>query len=109
MDTAKTIEYLHPTLKFWTDYEVRNDWKQWDLDYIVWENQQITQPTQAELISSRNTLEDIRIKNEYKVLRKAEYPEWTDFADAWVKNDQVAMDKYRADCLAVKVKFPKPM
>jgi hypothetical protein len=30
-----------------------------------------------------------------------------DFADAWVKDDVVAMDKYKADCLAVKAKYPK--
>jgi len=41
-------------------------------------------------------------------LRKKEYPPMADYLDAIVKNDQAQIDKYIADCLAVKVKYPKP-
>lgn len=40
--------------------------------------------------------------------REKEYPPMEDFLDAWVKNDADALNKYRADCLAVKQKYPKP-
>jgi len=40
-------------------------------------------------------------------LRKKEYPPMADYLDAIVKNDQAQIDKYIADCLAVKAKFPK--
>jgi hypothetical protein len=36
------------------------------------------------------------------------YPTFGEFADAWVKNDTVALEKYRQECLAVKTKYPKP-
>jgi len=36
------------------------------------------------------------------------YPELGEFLDAWVKNDQVALEEYRQKCLAVKAKYPKP-
>lgn len=36
------------------------------------------------------------------------YPEMGEFVDAWVKNDQAALEEYRQKCLAVKAQFPKP-
>jgi len=43
----------------------------------------------------------------YKYARAKEYPPITDYIDGVVKGDQVQIDKYIADCLAVKVKYPK--
>ena len=43
----------------------------------------------------------------YKSKRKAEYPPITDYIDGVVKGDQVQIDKYIADCLAVKARHPK--
>jgi len=43
----------------------------------------------------------------YKSKRAAEYPPVTDWLDGMVKGDQAQIDKYIADCLAVKAKFPK--
>lgn len=40
--------------------------------------------------------------------RKREYPPIVDFADAWVKQDDAALEEYRQKCLAVKAKYPKP-
>lgn len=39
--------------------------------------------------------------------RAAEYPPITDYIDGVVKGDQAQIDKYIADCLAVKAKYPK--
>ena len=36
------------------------------------------------------------------------YPEMGEFVDAWVKNDQAALEEYRQKCLAIKAQFPKP-
>ena len=41
-------------------------------------------------------------------LRAREYPPITDYIDGVVKGDQEQIDKYIADCLAVKAKYPKP-
>jgi hypothetical protein len=35
------------------------------------------------------------------------YPPHTDYLDGIVKNDQAQVDKYIADCLAVKAQYPK--
>ena len=43
----------------------------------------------------------------YDQLRAAEYPPITDYLDGVVKGDQAQIDKYIADCLAVKAKYPK--
>jgi hypothetical protein len=45
--------------------------------------------------------------NAYKAKRVAEYPPITDYLDGVVKGDQPQIDKYIADCLAVKTKYPK--
>jgi len=43
----------------------------------------------------------------YKFARAREYPSITDYIDGVVKGDQAQIDKYIADCLAVKAKYPK--
>ena len=45
--------------------------------------------------------------NAYKSKRASEYPPITDYLDGVVKGDQTQIDKYIADCLAVKAKYPK--
>jgi hypothetical protein len=45
--------------------------------------------------------------NAYKAKRASEYPPMTDYLDGVVKGDQAQIDKYIADCLAVKDKYPK--
>jgi hypothetical protein len=41
--------------------------------------------------------------------RANEYPQMSDYLDGIVKGDQAQIDKYIADCLAVKLKYPKPI
>ena len=43
----------------------------------------------------------------YAQKRDAEYPPMTDYLDGIAKGDQAQIDKYIADCLAVKTKYPK--
>ena len=43
----------------------------------------------------------------YAEKRAAEYPPMTDYIDGVVKGDQAQIDKYIADCQAVKAKYPK--
>ena len=44
----------------------------------------------------------------YKAKRQAEYPPMTDYLDGVAKSDQAQINKYIADCQAVKAKYPKP-
>ena len=43
----------------------------------------------------------------YIAKRAAEYPPMADYLDGVVKGDQAQIDKYIADCQAVKAKYPK--
>ncbi len=43
----------------------------------------------------------------YIAKRQAEYPPFTDYLDGIAKGDQVQINKYIADCQAVKAKYPK--
>jgi methyl coenzyme M reductase subunit C-like uncharacterized protein (methanogenesis marker protein 7) len=45
--------------------------------------------------------------NAYIAKRASEYPPITDYLDGVVKSNQAQIDKYIADCLAVKAKYPK--
>lgn len=51
---------------------------------------------------------DPTIQPPYFILREREYPPMADYLDGVVKGDQAQIDKYIADCLAVKAKYPKP-
>ncbi len=56
-----------------------------------------------------NTLIDAQNEADktYSDKRKESYPPATDYLDGVVKGDQAQIDKYIADCLAVKQRFPK--
>ena len=43
----------------------------------------------------------------YIAKRQAEYPPMTDYLDGIAKGDQAQINKYIADCLAVKERYPK--
>jgi len=45
--------------------------------------------------------------NAWKVAREQAYPPHADYLDGIVKGDQAQVDKYIADCLAVKALYPK--
>jgi hypothetical protein len=80
---------------------VKND----DIDNIEWIN---TQPISKELILAEVAkLEEEYNANQYQRDRGKEYPDFKDYLDGIVKGDQAQIDKYIADCLAVKAKYPK--
>jgi hypothetical protein len=78
-------------------------WKDGTLvDYTEAERQALLQEwnADAERIKAHEALK-------YQRERAAEYPPMTDYLDGLVKGDQEQIDKYIADCLAVKAKYPK--
>ena len=60
-------------------------------EYLIW-------------VSQGNVAEEL---NAWKGLREQAYPPYTDYLDGVVKGDQEQIDKYIADCLAVKAQYPK--
>jgi hypothetical protein len=68
-------------------------------------------PKEAESIGIANYKETIPTGfgvTDYYRNRLHSYPDMGEFMDAWVKNDQIALEEYRQKCLAVKAKYPKP-
>lgn len=70
-------------------------------DYV-----QITQEEADSLIASKE--QEAFNALSYSEKRQREYPPITDYIDGVVKGDQAQIDKYIADCQAVKAKYPKP-
>lgn len=54
-----------------------------------------------------NTIQAEISANEYVEKRQQEYPDFKEYLDGIVKGDQAQIDKYIADCKAVKAKYPK--
>lgn len=97
---AAALQYLRTSPKFTVSGDTYAD--------IQWLDETQTQPTEAEVLSEVARLEAEWNATEYQRLRAAEYPPITDYLDGVVKGDQAQVDKYVADCLAVKAKYPKP-
>ena len=76
-------------------------------DEIEWHSPSITQPTQVEIDAEITRLQAVQDSQEYARNRAAEYPPPTDYLDGIVKSDQTQIDKYIADCQAVKDKYSK--
>jgi hypothetical protein len=96
LDKAAAILSLVPNAEF----VIKEDVVEWHIPS--------TAPVSDEQIAQELTrLEQQYKADEYKRKRQAEYPPLTDYLDGVVKGDQAQMDKYIADCLAVKNKYPK--
>ena len=67
-----------------------------------------TAPVSDEQIAQELTrLQQKYADDSYKRNRLVEYPSINDYIDGIVKGDQAQIDKYIADCQAVKAKYPK--
>ena len=74
---------------------------------LEWLDSGTTPPTIEEVQTEKTRLEAEIASNAYKEKRQREYPPITDYLDGVVKGDQAQIDKYIADCNAVKAKYPK--
>jgi len=66
---------------------------------------EVSEASKEQIIAKREVA--IAASNHYAIKRAAEYPPITDYLDGIVKGDQAQINKYIADCLAVKAKYPK--
>ena len=94
---SNVMRSLRPTAK-WT---IKNE------SEVIWQDDTQQQPTEAEVLAEVARLESEWNATEYQRLRAAEYPPIANYLDGVVKGDQEQIDKYIADCLAVKAKYPK--
>lgn len=82
-----------------------------DYEGLVWHSDDVKKPTKARLDKEIARLNDEWDATEYRLSRKAEYPDLGEFADAfyWLRNgDDSLMIAYEEKVAAVKDKYPKP-
>jgi hypothetical protein len=60
-----------------------------------------------EVTYDNNAVEALMASEAYKDKRAAEYPDFRDYLDGIVKNDQAQIQAYITACQAVKTKYPK--
>jgi hypothetical protein len=102
--STKIKLYANREIDFGNEVRLQDDGngvyiKQWNLD--------IAQPTLAQLNALEAQANEVERFNQIKSNRAKEYPDFKDYLDGIVKGDQAQIDKYIADCLAVKAKYPK--
>ena len=74
---------------------------------LIWLDEEQTKPTKEEVEQKLIELEAEFSASEIKRQRSLEYPDFRDYLDGVVKGDAQQVEKYIADCLAVKAKYPK--
>jgi len=74
---------------------------------IEWLDNINQKPTEIEVQAEFARLKADYDAKEYQRKRAKEYPPMTDYLDGIAKGDQAQIDKYIADCQAVKAKYPK--
>tara|TARA_R110000850_G_scaffold45592_1_gene115250 strand:- start:43 stop:354 length:312 start_codon:yes stop_codon:yes gene_type:complete len=76
-------------------------------DTLEWLDTEQTEPTKAEIDAEIKRLQAEQDALAYQELRAREYPPVTDYLDGIAKADDLQVQKYIDDCLAVKLKYPK--
>jgi hypothetical protein len=77
-----------------------------DINQITWHNGTTPIPANEILAKQQELITEYNSK-QYQRDRANEYPDFKDYLDGIVKGDQAQIDKYIADCLAIKDKYPK--
>lgn len=75
---------------------------------LEWYSEDIAQPSEELVMQEVQRLQAEYDALRYQRLRAAEYPDFKEFLDGWVKQDEQQLEAYRAACLEVKTNYPKP-
>jgi hypothetical protein len=104
--STKIKLYANKEVDFRTEVKLQDDSnglgvyiKEWNLD--------IPKPTMAQLDAFEAQANEVEKLNQVKANRAREYPDFREYLDGIVKGDNVQVQKYINDCLAVKAKYPK--
>jgi hypothetical protein len=98
MTIAKAIRKINPQAEFTYNDE--------NIDTIQWLNGTAPIPANEILAKLQELIAEYQ-STQYQRDRAKEYPDFKEYLDGIVKGDQAQIDKYIADCLAVKTKYPK--
>jgi hypothetical protein len=106
MLTTKIKLYANKEVDFTKEVKLQDNSDGRGVFIAEW-NLNIPKPTMAQLDAYEAQANQIERLNLVKSNRANEYPDFKDYLDGIVKGDQAQIDKYIADCLAVKAKYPK--
>ena len=104
--STKIKLYANREIDFLKDVIIKNDADS-NGDYIAEWNLDIPKPTLAQLDAYEAQANEVEKLNQVKANRAKEYPDFREYLDGIVKGDNVQVQKYINDCLAVKAKHPK--
>ena len=79
-----------------------------DGDVVTWHDETQIKPSDYDIETELQRLIAEEEAKQYQYKRELEYPDFKEYLDGIVKGDQAQIDKYIADCQAVKAKYPKP-
>lgn len=75
---------------------------------LEWYSENITQPSEESVLQEVQRLQEEYDALRYQRVRAENYPDFKEFLDGWVKQDEQQLEAYRAACLEVKNTYPKP-
>ena len=97
-DIIKSILAINPKAEVGINAE--------DINQITWHNGTTPIPANEILAKQQELIAEYNA-NQYQRDRANEYPDFREYLDGIVKGDNVQVQKYINDCLAVKAKYPK--
>ena len=98
--------YANREIDFRKDVKINVDQNGINGSITEW-NLDIPKPTLAQLDAYEAQANEVEKLNQVKANRSKEYPDFREYLDGIVKGDNVQVQKYINDCLAVKQKYPK--
>ena len=104
--STKIKIYTNKEIDFKKDVLLQNDSDGKGTFIAEW-NLNIPKPTMEQLDAFEAQANEVERLNEIKTKRANEYPDFREYLDGIVKGDNIQIQKYINDCLAVKAKYPK--
>ena len=104
--TTKIKLYANKEINFLKDVRLQDNSDGKGVFIAEW-NLDIPKPTLAQLDAFEAQANEVEKLNQVKANRSKEYPDFREYLDGIVKGDNVQVQKYINDCLAVKAKYPK--
>jgi len=104
--TTKIKLYANREVDFTKDVKLQDNSDGKGVFIAEW-NLDIPKPTIAQLDAFEAQANEVEKLNQIKANRAREYPDFREYLDGIVKGDNVQVQKYINDCLAVKAKYPK--
>lgn len=107
----KTEQELGAVIALGKPEEVINVFLESYLQGLEYEKWKIDKDLEVDIYEPIDVLEqmiDWKLVN-YQILREPLYPEQSEYLDAVVKEDEVAIQVYKDKCLAIKLKYPKAL